>query len=661
MRSKIGVVSMGKLCSELKREVHELGLEENFIFAELLMYDGMVLPNKLKEADILISSGYNTSILKKITNQPIVNIEPSLFDILHSYSEAIVIDPRPVIIFPMFEYSELIEQIKNILSVEIITDVYKDITQLNNIIFSHKANGSKCIIGSGLVCTEAEKAGLRSVFVYPRESLRSYITLAYDSATAIHEKARENKFLSLALDNVKDGLMFTDDKGTILVCNPVARSLFSDSSFSDIIGENILDLTDNNDMHKLYLDFMSVKNVVTEFNGEKFIFAAHPIYFHNIPTNVVLSFYSISTIRSQESHIRNAMTNHKYLAKYHFDDIITQNRNYAQIIAKAKNYAQHDKNILISGPHGSSKAVLAQAIHNSSNRAKYPFVSVNCTAETDTMLESELLGYEEIVYPSTRRTTHTGLIETAQDGTIYFDEISDLSLPLQAKLLRMIKEGRIAHVGSNKSIPCNVRVIAATNRDLWQLVCEHKFNESLYYSLSILYLNMPRLSDRPEDILPLFISFVKVLDPVLATRFFEIDFCLDTVLRSYSWPGNVRELENFAYLIYATTDPYEHEEKVLKRVEEEITLLRQRNPVQNSESINKEVTPHDNLLSTNYLEADRIRNAITDTNGNYSRAATTLGISRTTLWRKMKALGINWNEETGSFNEHEQYNSLLVN
>lgn len=637
MQCKVGVVSIGKLQSAIRREVAKLNLEDSFVFFGALMYEGMEFPKQLEDVDILMSSGYNTVVLRTITSKPIINIEPSLFDILCSYSDAINFDKYPAIIFAMNEYSNLLEKIDNILSVSIMSAVYKDISELDALIQRFKSRGSRCIIGSGLACDEAEKAGMKSVFVYPSESLRGYVKLAYDTANSLHAKERENTFLSLALDNVKDGLMFTDEKGTILVCNPSARSIFSGSDFSNIIGENILNLTENGEIIELYRNFQPIKNIVSEFNGEKFVFTAYPLRIHNDISNMVLSFYSIQNIQSKERHIRNALSKSRSALRYTFEDIKSKNKGYQKVLERAVSYAKHDRNVLISGPSGCSKSVFAEAIHSASSRANNPFVTINCSATSDALLEAEMFGYEEVPYAGAKKVVNQGLLELAHNGTVFFDEITNLSLSTQAKVLRVLQEGQVVHVNSNKAIPCNVRVIAASTRNLWDAINEHKFNEALYYCLSVLNLDVPRLCDRPEDIFPLFISFAKNLNPVFASRCYEVSEELERVLCTYSWPGNIRELENFAHQMYAILTPYDWENTLLDDISREIKhrRLQRHESIVEKEPKTKEITKSQ-LLS----EEERIRTALQEAGGNYSRAAAILNISRTTLWRKMKALGM---------------------
>lgn len=214
------------------------------------------------------------------------------------------------------------------------------------------------------------------------------------------------------------------------------------------------------------------------------------------------------------------------------------------------------------------------------------------------------------------------------------DEIGELSLPLQSKLLRVIQEQQLVHVGGSKVINFDARVIAATNRNLWELVQKGDFREDLYYRLDVLELELPPLRQRSEDILPLFLQFVTFRDSPLAARLEERQSEFMTLLQSYRWPGNVRELENFVKTLLAIWEPNSSIDDFLNHLREEI-LRHQKRSTQSVASISN--TLPDQKHSA---EFQKIQDALIETGGNYTKAAAKLGISRVTLWRKIKA----WNE-----------------
>ena len=226
-----------------------------------------------------------------------------------------------------------------------------------------------------------------------------------------------------------------------------------------------------------------------------------------------------------------------YPAKYQFSDILGHSSAISQTIQLAGYYAATEENILILGESGTGKELFAQSIHNASPRSRRPFVGVNCAAIPDTLIESELFGYEEGAFTGARRGGRQGLFQSADTGTIFLDEIGDISLSVQSRLLRVLEEREIMPVGSVKIIPIDVRIICATNRDLKKLVEEGKFREDLYYRLKILTLHIPPLRERLEDIPDILPALADIpgIPPDLEEK-----------MLSYSWPGNIRELRAFA-------------------------------------------------------------------------------------------------------------------
>lgn len=634
MRCKIGVMSVGTLSKALIQEVNYLKLDADFVFSETLMYEGVGLPATLEDADVLISSGYNAKLLKKITSKPIINIEPSLYDILSAYSKAKGFDLSPVVVFPLKHYTEMLERISNILSVSIIADYYDDVAQLDSMIAGYKSAGYKCVIGSGLVCDEAERIGMHGIFVYPSESLRSYIQLAYDTAMALREKTIENKFMSLAIDNTHSGMLFTDELGKILICNHVAHSLFGSSVEQPIVGQNILDIIQEAKLNILYTDSVPIKRLLVEIGGNRFIISGYPIFLHRAVSNVMLTIDSIESIQNKEHYIRKKLNSKGFIATYSFADMVSRNSEFNTMVLTAKKFALHNDNILITGSTGSGKEVLAQSIHNHSPRAENAFVAVNCSAITETLLESELFGYDEGAFTGAKKGGKPGYFELAHGGSIFLDEIGELSIPMQTKLLRAIQEKQIMHVGGNKVITFDARVIAATNRNLWQMVCDKQFREDLYYRLAVLEINMPALNERKEDILPLFMSFITKQDPDLALSFDAMQPVIENLLNTYTWPGNTRELESFAKMISVTVssgDPPEVQLDTLTRELNRRNIRIGNAPIESVPKVVKESTP-----TEIFSESERIKRALEEAGGNCTKAAEYLGISRTTLWRKRK-------------------------
>lgn len=256
--------------------------------------------------------------------------------------------------------------------------------------------------------------------------------------------------------------------------------------------------------------------------------------------NYIILVKDITELSNLEMSVRHQIAKSGHIAKYHFDDIKGTSAVMKNRIGKSRRIAVIDKPTLIIGESGTGKELVAQSIHNASSRAHYPFVAMNCAAIPAELLESELFGYAEGAFTGARKGGKEGLFQVAQKGTLFLDEIGELSLSTQAKLLRALEEREIMPVGSNRIISIDVRIIAATNRDLEILMVEGKFRMDLYYRLNTLIVNLPPLRERKDDVQVLIGEFLRQenkenvkFDPMIL-HFFE----------NYEWRGNVRELRN---------------------------------------------------------------------------------------------------------------------
>lgn len=245
-------------------------------------------------------------------------------------------------------------------------------------------------------------------------------------------------------------------------------------------------------------------------------------------------------MEKKQYKFREQIIGQGHRAKYTFEDILGKSEIIKKYKKIAKRMAASNSSILITGESGTGKELFAQAIHNSSKRKNYPFVAVNCAAITESLLESELFGYEEGAFTGARKGGKPGLFELAHRGTLFLDEIGEMPLNLQAKLLRVLQEREVMRIGGSNLIKVDVRIISVTNRNLKDMLRKGKFRKDLYYRLSVLPLNLPPLRDRRDDIIPLLNGIKNQLN---------VDFTLTgsakNALINYNWNGNVRELKNY--------------------------------------------------------------------------------------------------------------------
>jgi len=319
----------------------------------------------------------------------------------------------------------------------------------------------------------------------------------------------------------------------------------------------------------------------------------------------------------------------KELAKqYQFHDLISKSPKMQKIFEFARTVAKSNSNILILGESGTGKELLARAIHNESLRAAGPFVAVSCVALPETLLESELFGHEKGAFTDAV-TQKKGKFELAHGGTLFLDEIGDISPKLQLNLLRVLQEKEFTRVGGTKPIKVDVRIIAATNRDLKKAVDEGKFRDDLYYRLNVISIQIPPLRERKEDIPLLVHRFIEKFNIELGKRVEKISEEALKTLMKYDWPGNVRELENVIERAMVITKG---------------TLIKPED-IQISAEPSKEVRVEGEDKSLRAVERAHIQRVLEENDWNIQRSAQILGIDRVTLYKKIKKYGLKRKEE----------------
>ncbi|MFP6767267.1 MAG: sigma-54 dependent transcriptional regulator, partial [Planctomycetaceae bacterium] len=324
----------------------------------------------------------------------------------------------------------------------------------------------------------------------------------------------------------------------------------------------------------------------------------------------------------------NRLLRERIQRDYGFGNLIGAGKSMQAVFETIQKVAETDLTVLIRGESGTGKELVAQALHDVSNRSQRPFVAVNCAAINRELVESELFGHEKGAFTDAV-DTRKGKFELADGGTLFLDEIGDMSPGGQAKLLRVLEEKAITRVGGSETIPINVRVIAATNQDLGEAVGDKRFREDLYYRLSVVTLELPPLAERPEDILPLAEYFLAGFCGEASRLPLELSGESQQRLLTHAWPGNVRELRNLMERV-AFLCPGE-------RIEIDdlaFILAPGREPTAEM--------PEDAGLAeaTRRFQQDHIRRSIQLAGGNMTEAAGLLGLHRSNLYRKMGQLGM---------------------
>lgn len=343
--------------------------------------------------------------------------------------------------------------------------------------------------------------------------------------------------LGFVLDVVHEGVIAFNEEDKITLYNKLAEQIFKESAWR-VIGTHLEGLLNSKNLRNIS-NSKEIKDEVYIINGNSLVVNKYSLVNKGIYTGGVITFKECNEIERLELKFRQDIKVKGHVSKYVFNDILGQSKGLSFAVAMAKKFAKSDSVILIEGESGTGKELFAHAIHNASLRKDKPFVAFNCAALTDSLIESELFGYSDGAFTGAKKGGKPGLFELAHKGTIFLDEIGDISFNVQARLLRVIQEKEVIRVGGTDVIPVDIRIITATNKSLHVLESRGKFRSDLFYRLNILPIKIPPLRERKVDI------------PYLVEYFFnkkgikeDISKELMEILQLYNWPGNVRELEN---------------------------------------------------------------------------------------------------------------------
>lgn len=380
-----------------------------------------------------------------------------------------------------------------------------------------------------------------------------YLKEIIELLNRIYDNGKEMKIISSRLDTVANclpkAIIYTNKDGDIIVSNQYMYDLLGLLS-KDVLGKNIktvlpeLSISDNKELPQIIV-----------VGNESLFVTSNSIEGRGSEDGFIYTFEKSEEIEKNEHKIRRLTTRNAIVTNhYTFKDIIYECNNMEKLIEKAKIFANTDSTILIEGESGTGKELFSQAIHSASNRSTEPFVAVNFAAMTTSLMESELFGYEGGSFTGAIKGGKRGIFEEAHGGTVFLDEIGDASLEFQCSLLRVIQERQIRRVGGIKEIPIDVRIIAATNKDLVQEINKGNFRADLYYRLNVLPLRMPSLRERKSDVLILANHFLKVYSKGKISNIREVlEEDAINILYDFDWQGNIRQLENAMEYLAITT------------------------------------------------------------------------------------------------------------
>ena len=636
--SKIVVIAPSREFAEIVRTAigHDIKIyapdsDRDFSFQETIP-----LAKKEEEngAEVIITRGGQATLLKQKVNIPVVEVKMSVLDILrtvHSLKtryqrigligvENIICDYRElgsyidIKIYPVFSY----EHDLDIRVREAISD------QVD------------FIVGDGMSIDYAKQFGLPGIKLMPsKASVLEALDIAENLVLAGFQEKKMNEQLRMILETAQDGIFIISNENKIVLANSRVLRLLNQERDSFINQFLESALGSEQELLQLIKEMPETNGKIAKLYDSVVTVSKRMISVDEDNIGWVVTLQDVTQVQKLERKIRRQLNDTGFTAKQSLSDMVAIAPDMKNVKEKIMHFSKTDSTILLQGETGTGKELVAQSIHNQSHRRNRPFVPINCGALPGNLLESELFGYEPGAFTGANRNGKAGLFELAHTGTIFLDEIGEIPLELQSRLLRVIQEREIMRVGGSSITKVDVRIIAATHRDLQIDISEGRFRADLFYRLNVLSIPLPPLRKRKEDI-PLLINML--IDKITNRYQCQKPSLPIEIIDSfshYAWPGNIRELENMLerlVVLYQTEIP---KEAILQEMMKD---LKERNESQSDEQ--EKYADHPPLLEGTLrdIETQVILNNLEKFNGNKDLTAQKLGISRATLWRKLKEI-----------------------
>ena len=609
------IVSNKKISETCEMVVKNLGYDYPVYHSSTS--DALKLAEELVEngTKIILSMGYTANYIKRIKKVLVLELQYTGLEFIEAikkgfvYSDKIAVIGSQSLTYLMLKAINSLEKPVKVFNIKEDEPIEEQAQKILEMGYEVIISGSPSVD----IANENEKIGITPDI--EEKMVKVTLNSARYILKLLNETKKESHTLQTILNCTSEGIIGTNRNDNITFINPTAEKLLP-ISMKKAINKNIEEIfKENNIVNVLNSEFNEKDNC----NKKNFVINKEPITVDGNVNGAVYTLKKVTEIQLIEQKIRKKILLKGHYAKKTFNDIIGDSVKIKKAKKTALKYSKYDSTVLITGETGTGKEIFAQSIHNASRRNKGPFVAVNCAALPANLLESELFGYVSGAFTGARQNGKIGMFEMAHNGTIFLDEISEIPIDMQARLLRVLQEHEIVKIGDDKVIPVDVRVIAATNKNLLNLVGNGKFRDDLYYRLCVLELNVPPLRERKEDISELSKSIINKNNIKLKMKIKGLSKKLEKAFISFEWKGNVRQLENLIEKLMVLSDS---EYLDIMLLEETVPYLL--DDVQKS-----------NSNSLEYTEKKKIDEVLVQTNGNKKEAAKILGISKSTLWRKL--------------------------
>lgn len=582
---------------------------------------------------------YDYAAISPYINIPCYAIEPDIQDFLLLYPQ--MRDCKnPAVVCPV-ESKFNLSVLETCFGVKYHMYYFDHNSEIDTILKRVKCDGHTTIIAPNNVFNRARELGLKAYYYFSQKNIEDGIRGAEQVVKNLEREKRYISEMHAMLENTTCGVVYlTGETPTVTYVNRTALDLLKRQR------EDFFSIPTEKLFPKQVLDMLigggeAEKDTQFTLFGIELIGNMIPLEIEPGVPGVCLLFERVSKIIESEAKIRQEIKRKNFGTRYSFNTIIGNSEKLKNAIAQAKRFAVSNSTILINAESGAGKEVFAQSIHDFSPRRQYPFVAINCASIPDTLIESELFGYAPNSFTGASSKGKRGLLELANHGTVFLDDVDALSPSFQSKLLRVMQEKEIIQVGGNSPIPVDIRFVVATNRDLKEMVSEGKFRYDLYFRINVLHLRIPPLRERQDDILLLYRHYLKVQNQMLFEKIEDRFPQIFSKAQVYDYPGNVRELINISerFSALAEYDKLSDDAYLSQLLRFCLdTELPEETPQE--DQIEELRLPISGVYVNDVAKAEELvlQYYVKNSDGNMSQLAKTLGVSRATLYNKLRSL-----------------------
>jgi len=598
-------------------------------------------------ADIIVSRGALAAALRRShADIPIVELPITTIDVISCVRQMQALHPGPGPI-GVVGFGDVPYQLKiaaELCDAELIPfDYYNENIgpdDLEKILDEIQGRGLKRVIGGIRTARLAMERGMASSPIRSgRESIWPAITEALHIARIRRTERERAARLEAILNHAHEGIIATDAKNGIIQLNRAAAEMLEVDSGA-CAGVPLERVIPDPRVVGMTRSDANYADELLALGKHRFVLSKTSIRLAEEAIGNLLTLQKVSDVQHTEIAIRSKLHHRGLSAKYSFADIIGESPAIKDAVRKARVFAKAPSNILITGETGTGKELFAQSIHRESDCRNGPFVAVNCAAIPENLAESEFFGYEPGAFTGAAKEGKSGFFELAHEGTIFLDEISEIPLRLQGKLLRVLQESEVMRLGSDRVIPVKVRIVCAVNKDLGELVRTGAFREDLYYRLAVLQLRLPPLRERERDIALLAEHFVRCCGRTYPERIAALSPAAADRLVAQRWDGNIRELRNICEQLVVLSGEGTIAEAEVESLLPAAGSTAAERPEAARAGYSAPPSRNDPAVALRDSERRLILETMENCGCNKTEASRRLGIDRSTLWRKLKDYGI---------------------